>query len=163
METESDTRQFRLGWPHVLCNPWSLEFGAQFLTCFFSLIQRENWISIYFFCSEQFCKSCLCTSSFCQPFSLRRIKYKHIQLQETSEPLRQGILLLLAADVIQDPKVILEAFAFFPKYCSDSQINLTINLLSGYCPLVCMTSTYILGKWSLIFVNKDICQLCMSV
>ena len=162
METDPDPRQLRLGWPHVLCRPCSLEFGAQFLTCFFGLIQREKWISRDFFCPAQFCKSCICIGSFCQPFILRRINCNHIQLQEASQPLREGILLLLAADITQDPKEILEAFAFSPKYCSDSQINLTINL-SGHCPLVYMTSTYFLDKWSLVFLNQDICQFCISV
>lgn len=41
--------------PHVPCRSSSLEFGAQFLNYFFSLIQRENWISRDFFCAEQLC------------------------------------------------------------------------------------------------------------
>ena len=70
----------------------------------------------------------------------------------------------IGADVIQDPKEIPEAFTFFPpKYCSDCQINLIINSLSGHCHVVCMMSTYFLDKCSLICLNQDISQLCISV
>ena len=138
----------------MLCRLRSLEFGALFLACFFSLTKDKTGFLEIFFCAEQFCKSCFYTSSFCQPSTLRT-NHNHSQLLEASQPLRQGILFLSAADIIQSPKEILKVFSFFPKYCSDSQINLTFNLWSGLCPLVCIMSPYFLDKCSFIFCNQD--------
>lgn len=154
METDPDPRQFRLGWPLVLCRPGSLEFGAQFLICFFSLIQRENWISRDFFCA------CLCASSFCQAFTLRSINYNHIQLQYLN-PLDKDSVPLRSwhnPGPLRNPG----SLCFSPPNIAQI-LKSTINLLSGHCPLVCMTSSYFLGKWSLIFLNEDICQLCVSI
>ena len=139
--TDSDPRQLDWASPCALqAEITGIQSSISYLLL--SLYQRENWISRDFFCAEQFCKSCFFTGSFCQPSILRRINHNHSQLLKASQPLRQGILFLLAADIIQDPKEILKAFSFFPKYCADSQINLTFNLWSGLCPLVCMMSAY---------------------
>ena len=74
-----------------------------------------------------------------------------------------ALVLPVGADITQDLKKFWKHLLFSPKYCSDCQINLTINLLSGNCHVVCMMSTYFLDKRSLIFLNQDISQLCVSV
>ena len=140
-------------------DPWKSELNFLLASL---VVPKVKLVSRDCFCAEQFCKSCFCSSSFCQPSTLRT-NHNHSQLLEASQPLRQGILFLSAADIIQSPKEILKVFSFFPKYCSDSQINLTINLWPGLCPLVCMTSPYFLDKCSFIFCNQDISQLCVSV
>ena len=154
MKTDSDPRQFKLGclmcsagWDH-----WNSELNFLLASL---VVPKVKLVSRDCFCAEQFCKSCFCSSSFCQPSTIRRINHNHSQLLEASQPLRQGILFLLATDIIQDPKEILNVFSFFPKYCSDSQINLTFNLWSGLCPLVCIMSPYFLDKCSFIFCNQD--------
>ena len=74
-----------------------------------------------------------------------------------------ALVLPVGADITQDLKKFWKHLLFSPKYCSDCQINLTINLLSGHCHVVCMMSTYFLDKCSLIFLNQDLSQLYVSV
>ena len=131
-----------------------------------SLNRREVWGEwIHALCMDE----CLCcppetiTTLLSSSTSIQNKKFKKKKKKEASQLLRQGILLLLAADIIQDPKEIPEALTLFLKYCLNFQINLTINLLSGHCPFICVTSTYFLDKWTLIFLNQVIFQLCVSV
>ena len=149
----------------------------------------------------------LCSSSFCQSFTLRVINYKvklkkHLNLSDkvfcpTSvqfSSVAQSCLTLcdpmncsmpglpvhhqlpelwwldgcnVLCLVILQAIVQLTTLMKFWRHLLFSQIfyqtNLTINLLSGHCHLVCLKLTWFLDKLSLIFLNQEISQLCVSV
>ena len=150
----------------------------------------------------------LCSSSFCQSFTLRVINYKvrlkkHLNLSDKvfcPSPVQFSCSVM--SDSLQPhelqharpacpsptPRVVVAWWLQYPLFSDTTstclvhnplkfwrhllfsqillrfyQNNLTINLLSGHCHLVCLTLTCFLDKLTFIFLNQGICPLCISV